>query len=80
MTVIPKVYNEMVDFISLEIKPERIINFKASESLQRRVDELSSKEKDNTISDIEKTELEQYLFLEHIMVLAKASAYKRLKK
>ena len=78
MTVIPRAYNEMVDFITTEISPEKIIAFKASDQLQQRAEELILKEKSGQISAEEKSELDHYLLLEHIMVLAKAYAHKKL--
>ncbi len=78
MTAIPRAYNEMVDFISSEISPQKLIDFKASIELQKRVEELINKEKSGNISTDEKSELDHYMFLEHIMVLAKAHAHKRL--
>lgn len=79
MTAIPRAYDEMVDFITSEISPEKLIAFKASGKLQNRVEHLISKEKNGQISDDEKSELDQYMFLEHIMILAKAHAHKKLR-
>lgn len=79
MTAIPKAYNEMVDFITSEISPQKIIAFKASDKLQKRVEKLISKEKNGQISAEEKSELDHYIFLEHIIVLAKAHAHKKLR-
>ena len=79
MTVVPRAYNEMVDFITSEISAQKIIAFKASNKLQKRVEELISKEKSGRISDNEKSELDHYMFLEHIMILAKAYAHKKLR-
>lgn len=79
MTAAPRVYDEMVDFITSEISPEKIIAFKASDKLQRRVEKLISKEKSGEISEEEKSELDHYMFLEHIMILAKAYAHKKLR-
>lgn len=79
MTTVPRIYNEMVDFITSEISPQKIIAFKASNQLQKRVEELIDKEKIGQISEDEKSELDHYMFLEHIMILAKANAHKKLR-
>lgn len=79
MSSITKAYHEMVDFITSEISPEKIISFKASKNLQHRVEKLLHKEKTGAISSEEKSELDHYIFLEHIMVLAKAQAHKQLR-
>jgi len=66
--------NEIVNFIALQ-SPEKVLVFKASESTKTRVYDLVHKEKTGTLTKREKTELEYYNVLEHIMRLAKAKAY-----
>lgn len=78
MTAIPRAYDEMVDFIISEISPQKIIAFKASNKLQKRVEKLINQEKSGQISEDEKSELDHYMFLEHIIILAKAQAHKKL--
>jgi hypothetical protein len=67
-------YLEIVDFIARGTTPESVIAFRPSAALQRRVTELNERATDGTISTEERSELEDCLQLEHIMVMAKARA------
>ena len=51
-----------------------MVAFYPSDSLQQRVTELGERSKDGSISTEEQSELEDYLQLEHIMIMAKARA------
>ncbi len=69
-----KAYEEMIDFIAAGTTPQNVIAFHPSASVQQRVDELLLRSKDGNITSAERTELEHYLQLEHLMRLAKARA------
>lgn len=69
-----KAYEEVADFIAAGTTPQNVIEFRPSEAAQARVDELLAREKDGDLSPAEKSELDQYLQLEHLMRLAKARA------
>jgi hypothetical protein len=69
-----KSYDEIIDFIAAGTTPEAVVAFRPSESVQRRVAELVERSKDGSISSEEQSELEDYLQLEHIMIMAKARA------
>ena len=79
MTIQSEAYNDIITFMIAGKTPEEIIAFKASDGLNQRMLELITKEKANTISEGEKKELDQYMWLEHLMRLAKARAKKALK-
>lgn len=49
-------------------------NFRPSEAARERVADLLEREKDGELSRDEKSELDHYLQLEHLMRLAKARA------
>jgi len=51
-----------------------IIEFRPSEAVQSRVAELVQLSKDGTISPEQQSELDDFLELEHLMILAKARA------
>jgi len=57
-----------------------ILDFKPSEQARNRVWELVAREKSGTLTPEEKSELEHYAQIEHLMRLVKAQARKRLKK
>jgi hypothetical protein len=69
-----KSYDEVIDFIAAGTTPEAVVAFRPSDSVQRRVAELVERTKDGSITPEEQSELEDYLELEHIMIMAKARA------
>ena len=77
-----KSYEEIIDFIAAGTTPEAVVAFRPSDSVQERVAELLERSKNGCISTEEQSELEDYLQLEHIMIMAKARAreYTRLGK
>ena len=71
-----KAYEEIVEFLASGTTPRGISLFKASESTKLRVRELLHLEKEGIATASEKTELDDYLRLEHLMRLTKARAKK----
>ncbi len=69
-----KAYEEVIDFIAAGTTPQNVIDFRPSDVAQARVEDLLAREKDGEISDAEKSELDHFLQLEHLMRLAKARA------
>lgn len=69
-----KSYEEIIDFIAAGTTPETVVAFHPSDSVQQRVAELVERSKDGSISAEDQSELEDYLQLEHIMIMAKARA------
>lgn len=69
-----KAYQEVVDFIAAGTTPQNVIAFRPSDAAEERVADLLAREKDGELSAEEKSELEHYLQLEHLMRLAKARA------
>jgi len=61
-------------FIAAGTTPETVISFRPSETVRQRVATLVERSKDGIISPEEQSELEDYLQLEHIMIMAKARA------
>jgi hypothetical protein len=68
------VYDEVADFMA-SMNPEKVIAFKPSKSNQNRLDFLLDKQKEISLSDAERNELEHYLILNRIIGLAKARAF-----
>jgi len=68
------VRDELLDFLTGQISPQALANFKVSEPVRQRVWALIAKEKESGLLPEEKLELDDYLKLEHLMVLAKAKA------
>jgi len=68
---------EIIDLLS---QAPNILDFKPSEQARNRVWELIAREKEGTLTQDEKNELEHYAQVEHLMRLVKAQARKRLKQ
>lgn len=69
-----KSYEEIIDFIAAGTTPETVVAFRPSEIVRQRVAELIERSNDANLSTEEQSELEDYLQLEHIMIMAKARA------
>ncbi|NUQ26356.1 MAG: hypothetical protein HUU34_20585 [Saprospiraceae bacterium] len=75
--IVTKAHEEIINFIAAA-NPEQVIAFRPSETANRRFEDLIAKEKEIGLTSEEKSELEQYLVLEHLMRMAKARAYQLL--
>jgi hypothetical protein len=69
-----KSYEEIIDFIAAGTTPEAVAAFRPSDGVQQRVATLVEHSKEGSISADDQSELEDYLQLEHIMIMAKARA------
>ena len=72
-------YEEILDFLAAGTTAESIANFRPSEKVQARVRELIDRRNEAKITPSEEEELDEYLRLEHLMIMAKAQAQIRLK-
>lgn len=66
--------DELVDFLVGNIPSSKLAGFHSSADARRRVWTLIEKEKQSGLLPEEKLELEDYLKLDHLLVLAKAKA------
>ena len=66
--------DEILDFLVEQIPAQSLANFKVSEKTRQRVWVLIAKEKESGLLPEQKTELDDYLKLEHLVVMAKARA------
>lgn len=74
------IFEELAELLA-GMNPEKVLAFHASIKAQERLEELLWKNKEpEGLSALEKTELEQFMLVEHIVSLAKARAIKRLSK
>jgi hypothetical protein len=78
MNAASPVYLELIDFIVSRATPEALLQFRPSEDNQRRVSELIEGQHDGTLSGEEASELEDFLHIEHLLIMAKAQARHRL--
>ncbi len=72
-------YQEIIDFIASGTSPETVIQFRPSNTTQKRVSELLHKEKNGALTPEEQSEMENYMLIEHLMRLAKARARQLMK-
>jgi hypothetical protein len=77
MTPTPS-YDEIVDFIASGTTPESVVAFRPTRDAIQRVEDLVAKGRDGVISSVEQAELDDYLQLEHLLILAKARARQKL--
>ncbi len=73
-------YEEIINFLAAGVTSESLIEFQVSETVKSRVSDLIFREKNDGISSEEKSELDHYLILEHLLRLAKARAYNFINK
>jgi len=69
-----KAYDEVIEFIASS-SPQNVIAFRPSEEAKARVADLIFREKTEGLPEDEKSELDHYLQIEHLMRLAKARAH-----
>jgi len=70
-----KAYEEVAELIA-SVNPAKVLAFRPSEETKKRVSELIDREKNAEISSEEKSELDYYMKLEHLMRMAKILAQK----
>jgi hypothetical protein len=75
-----RAYEEVIDFIAAGASADHVAAFRPSEAAKQRVAELIQREKTAGLNTDERSELEHYLQLEHLMRLAKARARRHLSR
>ncbi|MCI0489393.1 MAG: hypothetical protein L0229_22600 [Blastocatellia bacterium] len=70
-----KAYEEVIALIAAGTDPGSVIAFQPSDEVKERVADLIHREKTTGLSPEEKSELDHYMELEHLMRLAKARAH-----
>ncbi|MDQ3650288.1 MAG: hypothetical protein M3458_08470 [Acidobacteriota bacterium] len=73
-----RAYEEVIDFLAAGTSPGNLVAFQPSEEARRRVTYLIEQEKSASLTPEEKSELDHYMQLEHLMRLAKARARRHL--
>ena len=66
--------DEVIEFLAREISPQALVGFQPSDATRQRVWDLVRKEKEEGLTPEEKSELDDYERLEHLLILAKAKA------
>ena len=78
MNAASPVYLELIDFIVARATPEALLQFRPSEANQRRVSELIEGQHKGMLSAEESSELDDFVQVEHLLIMAKAQARRRL--
>lgn len=73
-----RAYEELAELIAAGGGPEAVAAFQASPTTRQRVSELIERERTNSLTEDERSELDHYMQIEHIVRLAKARAKARL--
>lgn len=79
-TKIPQAYAEIVEFFAAGATPERILNFQLSEEAKEHIADLIYAHKNQDLTADEKTEVDNFLVIEHLLTLIKAVAHKHVVK
>jgi hypothetical protein len=74
----PAQFEEILDFMVSAPSPEAIVAFKPSAELEARLSELMAKNKQDTLTDDERDELQAFLQLNHLMNMLKIRARQKL--
>lgn len=75
----PSIFSEVADFIVSQPSLEAIADFRASDALQQRLDELLDKNGEEGLTADEQHEVDQMLTISHLMTMMKAKARRKLK-
>lgn len=70
--------DEVLEFLASTPTPEQIIAFQPSEALQERARQLLDANRAGTLTDAERTELDDYGRMNHFMTMLKARARQKL--
>ena len=72
------IQDEVLSFLLSAPTPEDVIAFHASETAQMRLRYLLDANRNGTLSDMERAELDEASQIDHLMILLKAKALKAL--
>ena len=71
-------YGEVIEFLASGPTPQALVEYHPSPKVQERVSELLEKNRANSLTTLEQSELAQYESLDLFMTLVKARARQRL--
>jgi hypothetical protein len=71
---------EVAQFLAHHPTPEQIIAFHPSSEVAERAYELIHAERDGSLTEEERQELESYMMIEYLMELVKLEAHKQLRQ
>lgn len=71
---------EVIQFLIHQPTPDQIIAFHPSPEVAERFYSLVNREREGSLTPAEQRELETFMYIEHMMRLMKAAAYKALQQ
>jgi hypothetical protein len=71
---------EIARFLATRPTPEEIVAFHPSPEVAERAYDLIQSEREGTITDAERAELDTYMAIEYLMELIKVEAYRQLQQ
>jgi len=76
----PQAYAEIVEFFAAGATPESILNFQLSEEAKEHIADLIYAHNNEGLTREQKSELDNFLVIEHLLRLIKAVAHKHVVK
>ena len=70
--------DEVLDFLLSQPTPEQVIQLRASDVAQQRLRYLLDGNRNNTLNDAERTELDAYIQLDNLVARLKIRAHEKL--
>ncbi|MDB2685739.1 hypothetical protein N9Y42_00830 [Mariniblastus sp.] len=70
-------FDSLLELLASNADPDQVLGFRLPENSQRRLDELLAKNRANTLTDADRSELQSFEQLEHVVRLLKAKMYGR---
>lgn len=67
---------EVIDFLAGGITPKELIAFRPSPAVQNRISDLLARNQQGALSSEEQSELDDFVQLEHLLIMAKAQAHR----
>ena len=80
MNLETQVAAEVALFIASSPSPEQVIAFRPSQETVDRAYALIDAERERSLTEDEQKELDTYLAIEHLMIMAKAEAHRKLQQ
>lgn len=71
---------EIAQFLAHHLTPEQIVAFHPSSEVAERAYELIHAERDRSLTEDERRELESYMVIEYLMELIKLEAHQQLRQ
>jgi len=70
-----QVYSYILEFLAGGPTAKEVANFRPAPEMQARVSELLEKNRAGTLTEMEQAELDEYMRIEHLMLMIKAQAH-----